>query len=165
MKKISLLIGLFLMLAVQQTFAQQEDGVQYSSEERIEKASVILPPSDEILGLWWSPQKDAKIEIYKEEGKFFGRIVWLQNPLLRDERNEDPELNGRPIMGINLLKGFEYNSRKKEWTEGMVYEPYKGKFYGSFLRLDKKNINKLLVRGFLMSARFLGRTEIFTRVN
>lgn len=164
MKKLLIVVCLFALAGVESTFAQQEKGDYYAEEELIEPASNRLEPSDMILGLWWSPQKDAQIKIYKEDGKYFGKIIWLNDPSLVDERNEDPELRGRPIMGIDLLKGFEYNSRKKEWAEGMVYEPYRGKFYDSYMKVDKRNSDKLKVRGFIMNTRFLGETETFTRV-
>lgn len=172
MKKLLFIGCLIALVSTPQLHAQSALGyssgnasaVKNVSSSKKSKKAKVKASADMILGVWWSPEMDAKIEIYEEDDKYYGKIVWLDDPSLTDERNEDPELRGRPILGIQLLKDFEYNSRKKEWSHGMVYEPYKGKFYSSYIKVDKKNSNKLKVRGFIMNTRFLGETETFTRV-
>ena len=37
--------------------------------------------SDEIIGIWLEEEKQSKIEIYKEDNSFFGKIIWLKEPL------------------------------------------------------------------------------------
>src|SRR5512133_1748030 len=63
--------------------------------------------ADQILGKWLNEDKDAHVEIYKESGKYFGKIVWLKEPIEEstgkpklDDENSDPALQTRPIMGL-----------------------------------------------------------------
>ncbi len=44
--------------------------------------------SDRIVGFYWSPKKDAKIEIYKRGDKYFGKSVWAATPK-KDIENPD----------------------------------------------------------------------------
>jgi hypothetical protein len=44
--------------------------------------------ADKIIGVYWSPKKDAKIEIYKKGDMYFGKSIWsstkrkdLKNPI------------------------------------------------------------------------------------
>ena len=49
--------------------------------------------ADDILGIWWTPEKDGRIEIYKENDKYFGKIIWLipENRGNKDDKNPDPD--------------------------------------------------------------------------
>ncbi len=119
--------------------------------------------ADDILGFWLTDDGRAKIEIYKESGKYSGKIVWLKdskdkngNPPL-DYENPDPELRKRTIQGINLVKGFYFDSEK--WVDGEIYDPDTGKTYASNMKLKR---NKLEVRGFVGIPMF-GRTVVWTK--
>src|SRR5512137_791140 len=35
---------------------------------------------DAVLGKWLNGKQTAHVEIYKAEGKYFGKIVWLKEP-------------------------------------------------------------------------------------
>lgn len=39
--------------------------------------------SDAIIGKWESPDKDRRIEVYKENQKYFGKIIWQQSDKFR----------------------------------------------------------------------------------
>lgn len=39
--------------------------------------------SDAILGKWESPDKDRRIEVYKENHLYFGKIIWQQSDKFR----------------------------------------------------------------------------------
>ena len=36
--------------------------------------------ANDILGHWFNEEKDAKVEIYQENGKYYGKVVWLEEP-------------------------------------------------------------------------------------
>lgn len=119
---------------------------------------------DEILGLWWTDDKRARIEIYKAGGKYSGKIVWIYkttdengNPILDDE-NPDEELRKKPILGLKLIKGFTYE--KGKWVDGSVYDPDNGKTYDCVMKLKGK---RLEVRGYIGFTMF-GRTVVWTKV-
>ncbi|MCC5929405.1 MAG: DUF2147 domain-containing protein [Cyclobacteriaceae bacterium] len=115
---------------------------------------------ERILGKWYNEEKSAKIEIYKEEGKFHGKIVWLiENEDHLDENNPDKNLRERPLMGLDLLKNFEYVNG--EWKNGSIYDPRNGKTYNSYLKLEKNNV--LQVRGYV-GISLIGKTTYWEKV-
>lgn len=151
MKKISLLfvafVGLF-MLSSNQGLAQK---------------------ADDILGVWLNADKDAHIEIYQEDGKFFGKIVWMLNPNdpetgkpKTDNLNPDESLQSRPRMGLLLLKDFVFDD--DEWDDGTIYDPKSGKTYSCYMEFeDLKDLNKLKIRGYI-GVSLIGKTTYWTRV-
>ena len=119
---------------------------------------------DVILGLWWTDDKRAKIEIYKKGNEYFGKIAWLEtpndkngNPIL-DKENPDEELRKKPVMGLNLIKGFVYDDGR--WVDGEIYDPDEGKTYDCVMKLKR---GKLEVRGYIGLTMF-GRTVVWTKV-
>ena len=103
-----------------------------------------------ILGIWLTQIKDAKIEIYQRDMKFFGRVVWLAEPKDEegrpkvDENNPNAKLRTRPVLNMDILTGFSYDDG--EWTGGIIYDPKDGASYECKLWLDQGN---LMVRDYL----------------
>lgn len=116
-------------------------------------------PADAIIGTYWSPEKDGKIEIYKKGEKYFGKISWGKEPK-KDVENPDPALRNRDVIGMTFLKDFVYDG-KGTWEDGTIYDPKSGKTYDSKITLDADgNLN---VRGYIGISLF-GRTETFVRI-
>jgi uncharacterized protein (DUF2147 family) len=115
------------------------------------------PATDNITGLYWSPKKDAKIEIYQKAGKFYGKSVWVASPK-KDFKNPDKTLQTRDVLGIELLNGFTY--KDGSYADGTIYDPQSGKTYDCKMSL---NGNNLKVRGYIGISLF-GRTENFERI-
>lgn len=113
--------------------------------------------ADKILGVFWSPKKDAKIEIYKKGSFYYGKSIWVAT-LRKDTENPNDVLQKRDILGIELLSNFKYNDG--EYTNGRIYDPESGKTYDCKMNLLG---NKLKVRGFIGISLF-GCTEIFERI-
>jgi len=140
-------------------------------------------PEDEIVGSWFDADKDVQIEISARVSKqgtkrYYGRIVWLREPYydgpgeeygdpLRDARNPHVARRNEPILGIEILKNFEYNPRKKWWKGGTGYDPESGKTYRSVLSLKKDSSAeggvRLILRGYVF-VRLIGRSTTWTRV-
>ena len=114
-------------------------------------------PPNEILGLYWSPKKDAKIEIYLKGGQFFGKFVWAATPR-KDAKNPTKSLQNRDILGLEFLTKFVYDDGV--YNGGEIYDPETGKTYSCKMNLDG---SKLKVRGY-MGISLFGRTEYFERV-
>jgi uncharacterized protein (DUF2147 family) len=114
-------------------------------------------PGDEITGLYWSPEKDAKIEIYKKGEQYFGRSVWVAHPR-KDFKNPSEALKTREVLGIDLFTGFTYKGGA--YTSGKVYDPESGKTYDCKMNLNE---DVLKVRGYVGISLF-GRTEFFHRI-
>jgi uncharacterized protein (DUF2147 family) len=120
--------------------------------------------ADAVLGNWLNEEKDAKVQIYKAGGKYFGKIVWLKNPFEADgktprldKKNNTESLRTRPIMNLVMLTKFTYNDG--EWEDGEIYDPKSGKTYNSKMKL---NGDKLAIRGYVGLAAF-GKTTVWTR--
>ena len=122
--------------------------------------------SNDILGLWLEEEKQSKIEIYKEGNSFFGKIIWLKEPLDEngniklDKENPDVSLRKKPIKGSIIMKNLKY-IKKGKWSNGEIYDARSGKTYS--LEIYMKNPNKLDLRGYLGFTLF-GKTTTWTRV-
>ncbi len=142
--KRSLLI-IFLIIAASDVFAQNREA---------------------LVGKWLTASGDAQIQIYQVSGKFSGKIVWLKKPNdstgkpETDDKNPDSSIAKRPILGLEMLKGFTY-SDEGVWEGGSIYDPKTGKTYSC--KISMVDNNKIYVRGFV-GISLLGRTETWSRV-
>ncbi|NUM79790.1 DUF2147 domain-containing protein [bacterium] len=135
--------------------------------------------ADDLLGLWLNEEGTAKIEIYKQDGKFFGKIVWLKDPTytekdVKDEnhpsvklgaqkvdfKNPDAAHQNDPILGLVILRNFNYDADDEEWVDGKIYDPKKGADYKAFMKLE--NPDKLYLRGYIGFS-LIGRTSYWSR--
>ena len=112
---------------------------------------------DKILGFYWSPKKDAKIEVYKKGDRYFGKSVWVATSK-KDVENPDRHLRQRDLLGVNLLTNFSYDDG--DYSGGEVYDPANGKTYSCKISFTGQNLK---VRGYIGISLF-GRTEIFERI-
>lgn len=87
-----------------------------------------------------------------------GRITWLWNPTPdRDERNGDPALRSRPLVGLEMLAGFRPDA-SGGWAGGRIYNPEDGNTYSASFRL--RDATTLDVRGCVM---FICRSQVWRR--
>ena len=101
--------------------------------------------SQEILGKWYTESGDAQVEIYKAGDKLNGKIVWLEKgPDTKDKHNTDAKLQGRKLMGVNILSGL--SKKNEKWEGGNIYNPKNGKNYKCSIWLDG---DQLKVRGYI----------------
>jgi uncharacterized protein (DUF2147 family) len=120
---------------------------------------------DDILGVWLNGSGKGQIQIYKQNGKYYGKIIWLRDPkdpegvLKVDKRNPKEELRTRPIVGLVILRDFKFED--DDWSGGKIYNPSDGKDYKSILKLQ--NAQTLSVRGYIGFS-FIGKTDIWQRV-
>jgi uncharacterized protein (DUF2147 family) len=120
----------------------------------------------DVLGIWYNEEKDAKIEVYKENDKFYGNIIWLEEPIdpdtgkpKLDDENPDEELQKRPVMGLLLVWDFVYD-KNGVWEDGQIYDPKSGNTYSCYMKLQ--SMDKLKVRGYI-GISLIGRTTYWTR--
>ncbi len=122
--------------------------------------------ADAVNGVWLNEEKDAKVQIYKNGNQYFGKLIWMARPLeddgktpRRDAKNTNSSLRSRPLQGLVILTGFEYDADDKEWEDGKIYDPKSGKTYSSKMKLKG---NTLEIRGYVGAPMF-GRTTTWTR--
>jgi uncharacterized protein (DUF2147 family) len=120
-------------------------------------SQTALNMADKITGIYWSPKKDARIEVYKKGDKYFGRSVWISVPR-KDTENPVASLQSREVLGIELLTDFSYDNGG--YKGGKIYDPESGKTYDCKMSLVGDNLK---VRGYIGISLF-GRTEIFERI-
>ena len=112
--------------------------------------------ADKITGYWLTQDGDSQVKIFKAtNGKYYGEIKWLETPneedgtAKLDKNNEDEKLRKEPIMGLRLLKGFNYDADDKEWVDGTIYDPKNGKTYKCFIWFEEGDDVTLHVKGFI----------------
>ena len=106
----------------------------------------VQTAEESIVGYWLAPQ--SIFEIKNCDGALCGEIVQVfveegvDPKSILDGNNRDPELQSRPLIGINIFEGFngEFDS-KNTLKGGRIYNPRDGKTYKSRLRLlDNGNL-------------------------
>ncbi len=124
--------------------------------------------ANDVVGVWLNEDQDAHVNIENINGEYFGKIVWLKEPIDEetgkpklDDENPDAELQKRPVMGLALLSDFEFDD--DEWEDGTIYDPKSGKTYSCYMEFTDKSKDRLKVRGFI-GISLLGRTTYWTRV-
>ncbi|MAX71177.1 MAG: hypothetical protein CMC76_08765 [Flavobacteriaceae bacterium] len=144
MKSLKLIVLLFVAFSTQ-LFAQTES---------------------EIIGKWESDKKDVQIEIFKKDGKYYGKYLWGKEIVesdgktsKKDTENPDPKLRSRNVVGITSLTGLTWNG--KEYTNGKIYNAPSGDTYSCKIWIKE---NKLYLRGYL-GISLLGQTATFHRMN
>jgi uncharacterized protein (DUF2147 family) len=125
--------------------------------------------ANKIVGTWITAKGTSTVDIYKgSDGRFHGKISWLEEPNedgkpKMDKENPNTRLKKRPIMGLPLVKGFKYSSKKKQWLEGSIYDPDNGKTYDCFAWFENGNYNKLYLKGYVAGIKALGRKTQWKR--
>lgn len=117
-----------------------------------------------IKGVWLSEDKKCKAEIYEKNGKYYGKIIWLNQQIdpetgkpKQDKENPDPTKRSRPLIGLVVLKDFVFVDGF--WQHGYVYNAQNGKTYDCDIWLEGKDT--LVMRGYWG---FVYHTERWTRV-
>lgn len=114
---------------------------------------------DDVKGIWLTQKKDGKFEIFERNGKFYGKLIWGKTPGKLDDKNPDPKLRKRKLVGSEILTGFEWDG--DQWVDGEIYDPREGDFYSCEMWLEDKNTLK--IRGYVGISLF-GKTVTWTRV-
>ena len=109
--------------------------------------------ADAIVGTWKSSSFDYKIELFKLENEYQGKIVGIRkirsinNKPLVDKLNPQRSLRGQPIIGMTNITSFEYNEFDEIWEDGIFYNPSTGQTIKC--NISMKDNNTLEVTGFL----------------
>lgn len=120
---------------------------------------------DAILGIWSNGTNKGQIQIYRQNGKYYGKIIWLAKPNDEkglpkvDKNNPDKRVRSKPLLGLIMLRDFKFED--DEWVDGKIYNPDDGKEYKAYMKL--KDNQTLSVRGYIGFS-WIGKTETFQRV-
>lgn len=123
-------------------------------------AGVAQNKPDDIVGVWRSPQGDAHVQIFQNQGLYYGKIIWGTGGAETDVNNPNASLRSRKLIGLVMLEHFKFDGAY-HWKNGTIYDPRNGETYSCEMWLsDGNNLN---IRGFVGMSLF-GRTEKWTRV-
>lgn len=121
--------------------------------------------ADAIVGVWKNSSGKGHIQIYKQQNKYYGKIIWLKDAIdaegkpKTDKKNSDPARRRNSLMGMVMLRDFKYKSG--EWNGGHIYNPSDGKEYKGLIKLQDEKT--LTVRGYVGFS-FLGKSDTWTRI-
>lgn len=125
---------------------------------------------DKIIGVWWNEEKTSRVEVYQNNGKYYGKIVFLKdntNPdgttPRTDYNNPDAAQKNRKLIGTLILKNLIWDEDDNEWDDGEIYDPKSGKTYSCYAVLQADG--KLYLKGYVLGMPFLGRSTLWTRYN
>ena len=126
--------------------------------------------ADRLVGRWLTKGDDATIEIYRDGQQYHGRIIAISEPLYpeghssgragqpkTDVNNPDPQKRNQTIVGLALLRGFEYVGDNR-WENGKIYNPRDGDDYNCEITLNEDGT--LGVRGYV-GIPLLGSTQVW----
>ena len=72
------------------------------------------PKGDRLIGVWEPSNGRSRIKIEKIGAKYFGKIVWLKEPIdpntnknKVDKNNPDTSMRNVPLKGYRILKDFD----------------------------------------------------------
>ncbi len=101
-------------------------------------ASPASAQSAEPVGVWLTEKGDARIKITKCGGGICGVVVGLKDPIDHatgqpqvDDKNPNPSLRTRPVIGISLFVGMRPSAPGK-WS-GQIYNADDGGTYVSYV--------------------------------
>ncbi|WP_438275500.1 DUF2147 domain-containing protein [Nitrobacter sp.] len=101
-------------------------------------------------GIWLTQAGDAKVRISKCRGGICGVVVWLRSPIdpatgrpAVDDKNRNPSLAKRPMIGLPLFQGMSPSGPNK-WS-GTIYNADDGNSYASSISVA--NAGSLRVEG------------------
>ncbi len=94
----------------------------------------------QVSGIWLTQAGDAKVRVSKCGGGICGVIVWLKDPIDSatgkpqvDDKNRNPSLAKRPMIGLPLFSGMRPSGPNK-WS-GQIYNADDGNSYTSNISL------------------------------
>ena len=110
---------------------------------------ISIPP-ETYIGKW-EITGGSIIEIYKDGDKFYGKICKrAKNPLSNfnglDNKNPVKELQGRPLVGMNVLENLSF--KNGALSGGTIYNADSGKSYIVKVWIDNDDINICYIRAY-----------------
>ena len=116
----------------------------------------------DIAGVWLTADQDAHVEIEDcGDGTPCGTLAWVDPATTEtdlDARNKDKSLRSRPLVGLDMVWGFERAG--DVWRRGRIYNPEDGRTFRSALSLETDG--RLKVKGCVGP---FCQTQYWTRID
>jgi uncharacterized protein (DUF2147 family) len=117
-------------------------------------SNTVTDEAEKIVGVWFTDDKTSKIQIYKNDSQYFGKIIWMAS------KESKEELKVKPKVGYQIFRKFTFEG-KNVWSGGQVSDPRSGMTVSGKMTL--KDENTLNVRGYVGAPMF-GKTVVLLRV-
>ena len=132
-------------------------------------ALLSAPPTraqvGEPIGVWLTQAGDARVRVSKCGSGICGVIVWLREPIepatgrpAVDNKNPNPSLATRPMIGLPLFSGMRPSGPNK-WS-GQIYNADDGKSYDVNAKLVSSK--KMALEGCVLGV--FCKSQTWTRV-
>ena len=122
-----------------------------------------VSPAQGPVGVWKTQTDEGLIRIAPCGDSLCGFVAGSMRlsaqPRQVDERNHDPALRSRQIMGLMMMKLKPVGAGK--WGDGWIYNPKDGGTYQASIEMAKDG--HLRLRGCIVSP--MCRTEVWTRIS
>lgn len=125
---------------------------------------------DIIIGKWMAmPKKNLIVQVFKKGNEYRGKIVWFNDNddktqpmnIRLDEKNENPALRKRKILGLEVLESMLYNAKTNRWENGKIYDAKSGKIWQSSAFMKDMTLH---VRGY-WHFEFIGMNMNFKKIS
>jgi uncharacterized protein (DUF2147 family) len=90
-----------------------------------------------VLGLWQHPENGSCIELYRCGEGLCARVVRIEDSQKTDDKNPDPNLRQRPIIGLVILSDA-HPSGPLTWS-GSLYNRADGRSYEGKITLTQQD--------------------------
>ena len=110
-------------------------------------SGVFAQQAEDVIGKYRLPN-NLDIEIFKDENKYFGKIVALngyENGETKDFKNPDKSKRNEFLLGKVIIENLELDKEKKQWINGSMYGPEKGMVFN--LKITEIKQNEIVVVG------------------
>ena len=120
--------------------------------------------ADDIIGIWELEDKTSKMEIYKSNNKYYGKLLYGKDVVnkdgtsKKDTKNPDPKLRNKNVIGSTYIKGLVFDG--DEWDNGLVYDSNTGKEWSCYIEMKDGSLHFTGYMGF----KWLGSTYIYKRI-
>jgi uncharacterized protein (DUF2147 family) len=124
---------------------------------------------DAIIGEWMAVQGNVKVQVFREGNEYKAKILWFKDtddkskPMhtRTDEKNPNPKLRSRKVLGMETLSELTYNAKSGRWENGVIYDPKTGREWSSVVYFNKEGL--LNVKGY-WKFEFIGKNMTFKKV-
>jgi uncharacterized protein (DUF2147 family) len=118
--------------------------------------------AQDVTGLWQTQTNGGQVEISRCGNSLCGKLVTSEHikadPAVKDAKNKDASLRGRPLKNMQML--YDFTGGPSKWTGGKVYNAADGGTYSGVITLI--SANELKLKGCIVAP--LCKTEKWTRI-
>jgi gliding motility associated protien GldN len=97
--------------------------------------TVHAQKANAILGKWYTENNKSVVEVYQENGHFYGKMIELKTPIdpdtgkpKLDKENPDAKLQKRPLLGLIIMDGLKegtitaYSNESDQFLVPLTYQ-------------------------------------------